>query len=182
VFFLLRMIQHRPVPIVAKQSRLKYNFYKIASISNALTGNATCLHSIAHGTILWGRGEIQVTGKRSALIAGVFALWALGPGTAHAFEQKSPQVTPVPAPSTTESAAPANRPLSLEEIGKESKSDKTGRGIILPGIGKLSIPKFNFGLDLMYGNSEPSDSELGFSSDLGGDEDVTIMGKVKRRF
>ncbi len=128
-----------------------------------------------------------MTGKSTALIAGVFALWAIGSGTAHAFEQKLLQPTPVPAVpapalSPTEPAAPANRTLSLEEIAKDAKPEKTGRGIKLPGIRKLSIPKLNFGLDLMYGNSEPSDTELGFSSEQDGDEDVTIMGKVKRRF
>ncbi len=45
------------------------------------------------------------------------------------------------------------------------------------------MPKLNFGLDLMYGAPEENDTELGFTNDVSpGDDDLRIMGKVKRRF
>ena len=126
-----------------------------------------------------------MTGKRSVLIAGVIALWAVGSGTAYAFEQKKmPESTAAPAPMTVapQPAAPVDRTLSLDKLANESKPENKGRSLKLPGIGSLSIPKLNFGLDLMYGNSESGESDLGFSSELDGEEDVRIMGKVKRRF
>ena len=119
-------------------------------------------------------------GKRFVIIAGVVAVWAMGSVTAHAFEQQqaAPQA-PLPAAPVTVPADPA---MSLDEKVNESESQKKGKGFKLPGIGKLSIPKFNFGLDLMYGTPETNEIDLGFSSDSAGEDDVTIMGKVKRRF
>jgi hypothetical protein len=46
----------------------------------------------------------------------------------------------------------------------------------------LSLPKLNFGLDLMYGSVENDETDLGFSDDSTTDNDLTILGKVKRRF
>ena len=117
-------------------------------------------------------------GKRIVIIAGVVAVWAMGSVAAHAFEQ---QVPLAPAPAAPISV-PADPVVSLDEKVKESEPQKKGRGFKLPGIGKLSIPKLNFGLDLMYGTPETSETDLGFSSDPTGEDDVTIMGKVKRRF
>ena len=119
-------------------------------------------------------------GKRFVIIAGVVAVWAMGSVTAHAFEQQqaAPQA-PMPAAPVTVPADPA---MSLDEKVNESEPQKKGRGFKLPGIGRLSVPKFNFGLDLMYGTPETSDTDLGFSSDSIGEEEITIMGKVKRRF
>jgi len=119
-----------------------------------------------------------VIGKRFVIIAGVVAVWAMGSVTAHAFEQQAP-VAPAPAAPISVPADPA---MSLDEKVNESEPQKKGKGFKLPGIGKLSIPKFNFGLDLMYGTPETSETYLGFSSDPAGEEEVTIMGKVKRRF
>jgi hypothetical protein len=112
-------------------------------------------------------------GKRFVIIAGVVAVWAMGSVTAHAFEQQAP-AAPI--------SVPADPVVSLDEKVNESQPQKKGKGFKLPGIGKLSIPKFNFGLDLMYGTPETSETYLGFSSDPAGEDDVTIMGKVKRRF
>ncbi len=117
-------------------------------------------------------------GKRFVIIAGVVAVWAMGSVTAHAFEQQAP-VAPLPAAPISVPADPA---MSLDEKVNESEPQKKGKGFKLPGIGKLSIPKFNFGLDLMYGTPETSETYLGFSSDPAGEEEVIIMGKVKRRF
>lgn len=116
--------------------------------------------------------------KRSAIIIGAVVLWAMSPVGAHAFEQQMPQET-APAAPVIKSIDPA---VSLNEEMKPSEPEKKGRGFKLPGFGKFSIPKFNFGLDLMYGSPETSDVELGFSSEPAVEDDVTIMGKVKRRF
>lgn len=122
-------------------------------------------------------------GKRFVIIAGVVAVWAMGSVTAHAFEQQqaAPQAPMTAAPVTV----PADPTMSLDEKVNESEPQKKGRGFKLPGIGRLSVPELNFGLDLMYGTSETSETDLGFSSDSSdsiGEEEITIMGKVKRRF
>jgi len=117
-----------------------------------------------------------MSGKGSVIIAGIIGLWAMGSVTAHAFEQQTPQApaAPVIVPAVPES--------SLDEKASEPQLQKKGRSFKLPGIGMLSLPKLNFGLDLMYGTPETSDAELGFSSEPAGEDDLTIMGKFKRRF
>jgi hypothetical protein len=119
-----------------------------------------------------------VTRKTSAIIVSIFAVWLMSPGSANAFEQQG-QVTPVPAAPVAKAVHPA---ITLDQKLKSTEPQNSGRSFKLPGIGKLSVPKLNFGLDLMYGNSEINDTDLGFSSDPAGEDDVTIMGKVKRRF
>ncbi len=119
-------------------------------------------------------------GKRFVIVAGVIAVWAMGSVTAHAFEQQqAAPKAPMPAAPVT---LPADSAMSLDEKVNESEPQKKGRGFRLPGIGRLSVPKLNFGLDLMYGTPDTSETYLGFSSDSIGEEEITIMGKVKRRF
>ncbi|GBE43961.1 hypothetical protein BMS3Bbin10_02045 [bacterium BMS3Bbin10] len=118
---------------------------------------------------------------RFAILSGAVVVWAMGSVAAQAFEQKL--LDPAPAASI---AVPAqSQPnLSFGSEIRESKPKKKGRGLKLPGVGKLSIPKLNFGLDLMYGSPETADTGLGFSADPGatGDDDLTILGTFKRRF
>lgn len=119
-----------------------------------------------------------MTRKTSAMIASIFAIWLMSPDSASAFEQQG-QVMPVPAAPVAKAVNPA---ITLDQKLKSTEPQNNGRSFKLPGIGKLSVPKLNFGLDLMYGNSEINDTDLGFSSDPTGEDGVTIMGKVKRRF
>ena len=109
-------------------------------------------------------------------------VWAHTASVANAFEQ-----TPLPPASAQPSAVaePSLAPnLSLDDQAKQSPTEKLeSGGLKLPGLGKVKIPKLNFGLDLMYGNPESDDTELGFSSSPSSDEDdLRIMGKMKRRF
>ena len=112
---------------------------------------------------------------RFAILSGAVAVWALGSFTAQAFEQRS--LAPA-APITV----PAEPNLSLESKSVTVAPKKKGRGLKLPGVGKISIPKLNFGLDLMYGSPEPDDTILDFSTDSAADDDLTILGTFKRRF
>lgn len=119
-----------------------------------------------------------MTHWNSAIIFGAVALWVMSPVAALAFEQQNP-LAPAPVAPV---AKPADPVISLDEKVRDSEPQKKGRSIRLPGIGKLSVPKLNFGLDLMYGTPETSDTDLGFSAEPAGEDDVTIMGKVRRRF
>ncbi len=114
---------------------------------------------------------------RFAILSGVLAAWAMSSVAAQAFELKSLAQAPA-APVI----APAQPNLSFESETTAAKPKKKGRSLKLPGVGEFSIPKLNFGLDLMYGSPEPDDTGLGFSADPATDDDITILGTFKRRF
>ena len=122
--------------------------------------------------------------KRFAIKVSPFVVWAVMGSGAYAFEQTPlpPASAPAIAPQVT--APPSTPNLSLDEQAKpvEPKEEKK-RGLKIPGLGKVTVPKLNFGLDLMYGNPEPGGTELGFTNDGSqNSDDLTIMGKMKRRF
>lgn len=114
---------------------------------------------------------------RFAILSGAVAAWAMGSVAAQAFEQR----TLAPAAAVTVPAQPQPDLFFGSDI-KEAEPKKKGRGLKLPGIGKLSFPKLDFGLDLMYGSQESADTGLGFSNDPAGDDGLTILGTFKRRF
>ena len=115
--------------------------------------------------------------KRFAVISGALIVWAAGPATAYAFEQTP--LAPSPPASIT---APAEPAAKFDGETKQLEFRKKSGGLKIPGFGKWSLPKLNFGLDLMYGSPAMDDADLRFSGESIGDDDVTILGKVKRRF
>lgn len=122
--------------------------------------------------------------KQFAIRVSAVVFWAVAASGANAFEQTPlPQATsPSPTPQVTAPSVSPNYSLDSQAKPKQ-QVEKEQRGLKIPGLGKVTIPRLNFGLDLMYGAPEESDTELGFSNDTNqGDDDLTIMGKVKRRF
>ena len=111
--------------------------------------------------------------KRFAIISGAIVVWAVGSATAFAFEQTP--MAPEPAATVT---MPEKTAQKFDGETKKLEPQKKSSGVKIPGLGNLSVPKLNFGLDLMYGSPESDDTDLSFS----GDNDLTILGKVKRRF
>ena len=129
---------------------------------------------------------------RFATITGAVALWAMGSVAVLAFEQTP--VAPAPAAPVV---VPAPQPaLSFGDETTQAKPKKKGRGLKLPVVGeisvarvarlpvvrKLSIPKLDFGLDLMYGSSASDETGLGFSAEPPADDGLTILGRFTRRF
>ncbi len=115
--------------------------------------------------------------KNFAIISGALGIWAVSSAAAFAFEQ-----TPLaPAPSVTVTAPEVTAPKFDGET-KKLELQKKSSGLKIPGLGLFSVPKLNFGLDLMYGSPENDDAILRFSGDSASDDDLTILGKVKRRF
>ena len=113
--------------------------------------------------------------NRFAVISGALFVWAVGSAAAFAFEQ-----TPLaPAAPIT---APAESAPKFDGETKKLEPRKNSGGLKIPGLGKLSVPKLNFGLDLMYGSPEKGDTYLSFSGESAGGDDVTILGTFKRRF
>ncbi|MDA7946724.1 MAG: hypothetical protein MPJ78_04535 [Hyphomicrobiaceae bacterium] len=122
--------------------------------------------------------------KQFAIKVSAIVFWTVAVSGANAFEQ-----TPLPQSSAPAASprviAPSIAPnLSLDDQVKSPQPrEKKQRGVKIPGLGKVTVPTLNFGLDLMYGSPESSDTELGFTNDTNrDDDDLTIMGKVKRRF
>lgn len=123
--------------------------------------------------------------KEIAIVAGCFAAWVLVPASVNAFEQQAPSELAQPSPSgmPAEKAQPGVKSLSSDVKGSDPSSKESKKGFKIPGFGNLAVPKMNFGLDLMYGNQPKDDSALEFTNDpLIEKNDMTIMGKVKRRF
>ena len=111
--------------------------------------------------------------KKNWLVAGTSVALAFVAGSSSFAleEQKSPPVQESPAAAAAQPAAPV------------VKSDK-GTEIRLPGIGKIgTLPKMDFGLELLYGATEtehPNSKEPSKLDDTSGG--ATIRGEIKHRF
>jgi hypothetical protein len=120
--------------------------------------------------------------RRLFAIAGLLAALSFGSGAALAFQE-----TPVPPPSADAAQAGQASPDALAlQLGTPSaaptapKADSGGLNL----FGYTVLPKLNFGLDVLYGQDEQQ-LQLGGTDDLDMlDEngDVSVLGKVKRRF
>jgi hypothetical protein len=118
--------------------------------------------------------------RRSIAIAGLMAALFFGSASAFAFQE-----TPVPpaAPGDAPQAAPpAAAPMQLgTPAGAAAPQEKQG-GLNL--FGYTVLPKLNFGLDVLYGQDQQK-LQLGAPDSLDTLEengDVSVLGKVKRRF
>lgn len=117
--------------------------------------------------------------RRSIAIAGLMAALSVGGAPAFAFQE-----TPVPPASPSE-AAQATPPVESLQLGSPAgalapKEKQGGLNV----FGYTVLPKLNFGLDVLYGQDQ-SQLQLGAPAGLGTLEengDVSVLGKVKRRF
>jgi len=130
-------------------------------------------------------------------IAGVAVLTANAiPAAAFSEVETAPSV-----PGTTVSEAPAElRGTPATRVGDElpalrmidptlaSPSDSEGTAVTIPGIGYIgTLPKLDFGLELLYGKPEQPTFEFNDTPAAGaksetGDDDVIIRGTLKHRF
>lgn len=116
--------------------------------------------------------------RRRVAIAGLLAVLSLSSGHALAFQE-----TPAPPPADIPQAQADTLALQLGTPNAAPAAPKAqGGGLNL--FGYTVLPKLNFGLDVLYGQDEQQ-LQLGGSDDLDTlDENgnVTVLGKVKRRF
>jgi hypothetical protein len=117
--------------------------------------------------------------RRSIAIAGLMAALSFGGAPAFAFQE-----TPVP-PASPNEAPQAPPPVEALQLGSPAGAvapkEKPG-GLNL--FGYTVLPKLNFGLDVLYGQDQQQ-LPLGApdnSSTLEENGDVSVLGKVKRRF
>ena len=117
---------------------------------------------------------------RKALgMAGLMAALSFGSGQALAFQE-----TPAPPPAETPQAEPPI-PLALQ-LGTPNAAPAAPK----PTAGDLNLfgytvlPKLNFGLDVLYGQDSSNCSWVARDDldTLDENGDVTVLGKVKRRF
>lgn len=109
-------------------------------------------------------------------IAGLMTAISLGGGPALAFQE-----TPAPPPAeTTEGAPQAKAPaLQLGNPGAAADPEAESEGVKM--FGYSILPKLNFGLELLYGQ-EQQQLELQQGQTIEENGDVSVLGKVKRRF
>jgi hypothetical protein len=111
--------------------------------------------------------------------AALMAALSLGSGHALAFQE-----TPAPPPAAVPQAQADTLALQLGTPNATPAAPKAKSGG-LNLFGYTVLPKLNFGLDVMYGQDEQQ-LQLGGSSDdidtLDENGNVTVLGKVKRRF
>lgn len=117
--------------------------------------------------------------RRQLTIVGVIAALSLGSAPAFAFQEQ-----PVPPAAASDANAPQTKtaPLELATPGV-TPSEKTDTGGVHV-FGHTILPKLNFGLELLYGEGEPElqlQQQGGPSFDEN-QQDVTVLGKVKRNF
>ena len=117
--------------------------------------------------------------RRPIAIAGLMVALCFGAAPAFAFQE-----TPVPpaTPGDAPQAAPIAPAMQLgTPAGTAAPTEKQG-GLNL--FGWTVLPKLNFGLDVLYGQDQQR-LQLGNPDNLGTLEengDVSVLGKVKRRF
>jgi hypothetical protein len=119
--------------------------------------------------------------KRRA-IAGLMTGLLLGATPAFAFEE-----TPPPPPPGSDAgaakAAPMPPAMQLGTANAPADPAKDARKGGFNVFGYNVFPKLNFGLDVLYGQEQQKlDLQQQGSSTLEENGDVSVLGKVKRRF
>lgn len=70
----------------------------------------------------------------------------------------------------------------VQDTTQAPKSD-AGTEIRIPGLGKLgTLPKMDFGLELLYGAAEGKAAQEPENQGIDSDQDLMIRGSVKHRF
>jgi hypothetical protein len=113
--------------------------------------------------------------RRHLAIVGLIAALPLGSAPAFAFQEQ-----PVPPPAAEATPEAKTTPLQLATPGVTAgpKADTGG----LKVFGHNLFPKLDFGLELLYGQDKQQlQLEQGPSFD-DTQQDVTVLGKVKRHF
>jgi hypothetical protein len=117
--------------------------------------------------------------RRLGLVFGVLAAFAAIQGTQVIAMEEQRGAIPggVPLPDA---------PKAQEQDQSLPAKTDTGTEIRIPGLGKIgTLPKMDFGLDLLYGAAEDDNKaapEFPNSQDTDEQRDMMIHGTVKHRF
>ena len=111
-----------------------------------------------------------------AIAVGALAVLA-GPSSALAFQQ-TPEAPPAEAtPAAPQAKTPA---MQLATPGAPGGQQPDKKGVPVFGFG--IFPKLDFGLELLYGQAQPEQLQLQQGETLEEDAEMSVVGKVKRRF
>ena len=116
-------------------------------------------------------------GRRIGTVAGVFAVLSTVASPVFAFQE-----TPVPPPAQqtpTENVKPQVPAMKLGDPSGPAQQPVAKKRVPMFGFGLL--PKMDFGLELLYGAAQQP-LDLQQAPSLEADRDVSVVGKVKRRF
>ncbi len=129
-------------------------------------------HTYVMCVLSW-HGGVDV--RRFAFVVGVCAALAAAASTASlALDEQKVQVPPPAAD------APA---AGVQDSTTQAVKPDAGTEIRIPGLGKLgTLPKMDFGLELLYGAAEGKPAQEPENQGLDSDQDLTIRGSVKHRF
>lgn len=118
------------------------------------------------------------------IAAGAFAASAAsGMGVAQAFTET--KIAPVQPPAAQQAPVPQlqlQKPEGADGLSLTTPGAATqgGTEIRIPGVGSIgTLPKLDFGLDLLYGQGSDPVQERPMESESG---DVTIKGTIRHRF
>lgn len=119
-------------------------------------------------------GGVNVV-KRTVLFTGFGAALAFAGTAALALEeQKGAPVPEAPVAAETGAAVQGAAPAAKSSSGTE---------IRIPGLGKLgTLPKMDFGLELLYGATETDKPQEPSKIEGGNPEDLTVRGEIKHRW
>jgi hypothetical protein len=114
--------------------------------------------------------------RTRVLVAGVTAALWVGAGPALAFQEspEAPSQVLQLAPDAKDPAMQLQTPAPAQ--GPAQNSDNGGTKL----FGFSLLPKLNFGLELLYGSPRTMDMQQGTLPE--DNEDLTVLGKVKRQF
>jgi hypothetical protein len=110
-----------------------------------------------------------------ALTVGVVATLVIGATPALAF-QETPEAPPEVLQLTPDAKDPTMQLQSPATSPAQASTDKSGTKL----FGFSVLPKLDFGLELLYSAPQPPDLQQGTLPD--DNQDLTVLGKVKRHF
>jgi hypothetical protein len=118
--------------------------------------------------------------RKLAAIAGMMAALLFGSGAALAFQETPPAPPAEAAQQAPAQQAPAMQLGSPNDAQTDQQADSKGFKL----FGYTVLPKLDFGLDVLYGRVQER-LQLGApekSGTLEEKDDVSVLGKLKRRF
>jgi hypothetical protein len=114
------------------------------------------------------------------IVVGV-ALGVLSTAAA-AFQETTGGVAEGQQSSKAAPSAPGGVSLDLKDTGV-SIAPSTGVEVRIPGLGRLGVlPKFDFGLELLYGVNDQKAGEAERQTPASPSDDMQIRGSLRHRF
>jgi hypothetical protein len=117
--------------------------------------------------------------RRFLAIAGMTTALSLGSVSAHAF-QETPPPPPPDATEAPKAKAKGPAPMKLGTPATQATPEEARKGVNV--FGYNLFPKLDFGLDLLYGQDAKHTEPQQPGTALDDANDVSVVGKVKRRF